>query len=134
MNREEAIKIINKVGEDFGWQMGKISANYENGYMQAIRDCKAMFAKFDNEVNGMVVNGKKMKMLKKSIYDECFDRECEECTFFDEWDETDDEIFCAIRDKDGNIPYNSNWDIESALGIEQFREDTKKIVTNAEVD
>lgn len=45
MTRAEVIKTIEKVGADFGWQMGKISANYENGYMQAIRDCKSAFYK-----------------------------------------------------------------------------------------
>ena len=43
MTKQEAIKIINKVGEDFGWQMGKVGANYENGYMKAIRDVKNAF-------------------------------------------------------------------------------------------
>lgn len=45
MTKQEALKIINQVGEDFGWQMGKVGANYENGYMKAIRDCKAVFQK-----------------------------------------------------------------------------------------
>lgn len=43
MTKQEALKIINQVGEDFGWQMGKVGANYENGYMKAIRDCKQAF-------------------------------------------------------------------------------------------
>ena len=43
MNNADVLKILNKVGEDFGWQMGKVGANYENGYMKAIRDCKQAF-------------------------------------------------------------------------------------------
>ena len=57
MTKQEALKIINQVGEDFGWQMGKVGANYENGYMKAIRDCKAVFQKDDHIVdsNKMIV-------------------------------------------------------------------------------
>jgi hypothetical protein len=43
MTKADVIRIINQVGEDFGWQMGKVGANYENGYMKAIRDCKQAF-------------------------------------------------------------------------------------------
>ena len=58
MTKEGAVKIVNQVGEDFGWQMGKVGANYENGYMKAIRDCKFALqnAKDDFvEVNKMIV-------------------------------------------------------------------------------
>ena len=51
---EETVKIINQVGEDFGWLIGKISANYENGYMKAVRDCKYAI-KHSVEVNKMIV-------------------------------------------------------------------------------
>ena len=57
MTKQEALKIINQVGENFGWQVGKVGANYENGYMKAIRDCKFALqnAKDDFvEVNKMV--------------------------------------------------------------------------------
>jgi hypothetical protein len=119
MTNKEALQKINKVGEDFGWLMGKVGSNYENGYMKAIRDCKAVFQKDDHivEANKMIVSAdkKKMKMVKKCIYEKCFLGECDGCIFFDEWDETDGEYFCAIRDNNGNIPYHTKWDIESAL-------------------
>ena len=34
---------LNQIGEDFGWQMGKVGANYENGYMKCNQDSKAHF-------------------------------------------------------------------------------------------
>ena len=58
MTKQEAVKIINKVGEDFGWLVGKISANYENGYMKAVRDCKFALQNAKDDfvgVNKMVV-------------------------------------------------------------------------------
>ena len=36
---------LNQIGEDFGWQMGKVGANYENGYMKCNQDSKAHFRK-----------------------------------------------------------------------------------------
>ena len=36
---------LNKIGENFGWQMGKVGANYENGYMKSNQDSKAHFRK-----------------------------------------------------------------------------------------
>ena len=45
MSNTDAIKTIEKVGTDFGWQMGKVSANYENGYMKCNQDSKAHFRK-----------------------------------------------------------------------------------------
>ena len=43
MNNADVLKILNKVGEDFGWQIGSVPTNYVNGYMQAVRDCKSPF-------------------------------------------------------------------------------------------
>lgn len=43
MKNADVLKILNKVGEGFGWQIGNVPTNYVNGYMQAIRDCKAPF-------------------------------------------------------------------------------------------
>lgn len=36
---------LNQIGEDFGWQMGRIGANYENGYMKCNQDSKSHFRK-----------------------------------------------------------------------------------------
>lgn len=62
MNRSEAIKTIEKVGEDFGWQVGKVGANYENGYMKAIMDCKFALQNakddFVEDNSGYFQNGK----------------------------------------------------------------------------
>lgn len=43
MKMEDVLRKINKVGEDFGKMMSCLPNNYCNGYMQAIRDCKAQF-------------------------------------------------------------------------------------------
>lgn len=43
LTRKEAIRRINQVGENFGWQVDKVPVNYCNGYMQAVRDCKVPF-------------------------------------------------------------------------------------------
>lgn len=48
-SNKEAIKKINQVGENFGWQVGRVPANYANGYMQAVRDCKAAFYGLEKE-------------------------------------------------------------------------------------
>lgn len=36
-----AQKKIEKVGKDFEWQVNAVPADYANGYLQAVRDCKA---------------------------------------------------------------------------------------------
>lgn len=59
---------LSLIGENFGWQIGRIGANYENGYMKSNQDCKTHFRKekikkdieaiindHSSEVNGMVV-------------------------------------------------------------------------------
>ena len=59
---------LSLIGESFGWQIGRIGANYENGYMKSNQDCKTHFRKekikkdieaiindHGGEVNGMVV-------------------------------------------------------------------------------
>lgn len=139
------IQQLNKVGENFGWQIGRIGANYENGYMKSNQDCKTHFRKekikkdieaiindHGGEVTEMVVNEDKKQMLGECIYHRCSYGECDECEFFNEWDDTDGDYFCAIRDKDGNIPYYQNWDMNSALGMDHIREVAKKVETNAD--
>lgn len=71
MTKQEVIKKLNKVGEDFGWQMGKVGANYENGYMQAVRDCKAAFYKDDVITNADKVRNMSDEELAKFIGDRC---------------------------------------------------------------
>lgn len=128
MTKADVLKILDQVGTDFGWQIGKISANYENGYMQAIRDCKARFYGLDHfvESNKMIdqvregtekveVNEEIKTMLKDCITEVCAYGECEECQFFNSKDTTDGDYFCAIRDEMGAIPYYREWDIKSAL-------------------
>lgn len=40
---------------------------------------------------------------------------CPDCDFFDPDDSTDGEFFCAIRDSDDLIPFDDEWDMESAM-------------------
>lgn len=114
MTKQEAIKIINKVGEDFGWQMGKVGANYENGYMKAIRDVKNAFEHIV-EANKMIVSEEKMRMLEENIKRMCESEECINCGFFNLSDEGFRTYPCSIMDKYKNLPFNTNWDFESAF-------------------
>ena len=43
-----AQKKIEQVGKNFEWQMAAVPAEYANGYLQAVRDCKA--ACYEEEV------------------------------------------------------------------------------------
>ena len=43
MNNAEAIKKIDAVGTNYAKYMPAMPTNYTNGYMQAVRDCKAQF-------------------------------------------------------------------------------------------
>lgn len=107
----------NQVSENFGLQIGSVPSNYANGYMQAIRDCKAPFHKDDSsQVGKIVVNAGKKQMIGECINHRCAYGECDECEFFNPKDSTDGDYFCAIRDDMGNIPYYREWDMESALG------------------
>ena len=40
---------------------------------------------------------------------------CPECEFFKLEDETDGEFWCAIRDKEKLIPFDDEWDMNSAM-------------------
>ena len=57
---------LSVVGGDFGWQMGKVSANYENGYMKCNQDSKAHFRKskikkdIEKLLEGDIVEANKM--------------------------------------------------------------------------
>ena len=114
MKNADVLKILNKVGEGFGWQIGSVPTNYVNGYMQAIRDCKAPF--YGKEHIGEANKKVEVKgMLRDCIKKVCEYGECDECTFFDAWDRKDGTYLCAIRDEKGNVPYYKDWDIESAL-------------------
>lgn len=41
--------------------------------------------------------------------------ECPDCVFFDPEDTTDGEFWCAIRDSENLIPFDDEWDVESAM-------------------
>lgn len=43
MKRQDALRKINQVGENFAKMMPCLPNNYVNGYMQAVRDCKVPF-------------------------------------------------------------------------------------------
>lgn len=79
MTNKKALQKINKVGEDFGWQMGKISSNYENGYMKAIRDCKVVFLKDDKKV---VTNADRIRNMSEEELAEflCKFDACQRCS------------------------------------------------------
>lgn len=57
----------------------------------------------------------KQKNLSKHIIRMCSHSDCNECDFFEPEDTTDGEYFCAIRDKDENVPYYMGWDMRSAM-------------------
>lgn len=40
---------------------------------------------------------------------------CPDCNFFKSEDDTDGEFFCAIRDSKKLIPFDNDWDINSAM-------------------
>ena len=91
MNNADVLKILNKVGEDFGWLMGKVGSNYENGYMKAIRDCKAVFQKDDHivEANKMIVtNADRIRNMSDEELLKFINYESPSCTeFCDEFNE-----------------------------------------------
>lgn len=61
----------------------------------------------------------KMKALENSIRNSCFDNYCDDCEFCDYDDKFADSETCGIRDSDGNIPWNENWNMNIALGFEE---------------
>ena len=86
MTKQEALKIINQVGEDFAWQMGKVGANYENGYMQAIRDCKSALNK---SVQKVETNADRIRNMSDEELEEFINYPCKfikteknACTFY----------------------------------------------------
>lgn len=92
MTKQEALKIINQVGEDFGWQMGKVGANYENGYMKAIRDVKNAFNHIVEADKMIVTNADKVRNMtdeelliflqnpcNETIKNGCIGRLCKDC-------------------------------------------------------
>lgn len=76
MTKAEVIKIINQVGEDFGWQMGKVGANYENGYMKAIRDCKQAFNHIVEANKMIVTNADRIRNMSDEELHEFLDSGC----------------------------------------------------------
>lgn len=41
--------------------------------------------------------------------------DCDDCEFFEPTDDTDGDFFCAIRDKQEEVPFRVGWDMESAF-------------------
>lgn len=54
---------------------------------------------------------------KDLVQHECSISGCGECHYFEPEDDTDGEYFCGIRDKDNKIPYYTDWDMSSAMGM-----------------
>ena len=64
----------------------------------------------------------KMKVLRNALYCICSENpSCDTCRFLDCDNERHDDYCCGIRDKHGNIPWHSNWKIEEALGIGEYK-------------
>ena len=53
--------------------------------------------------------------VARVLHHMCSYGECEDCEFFNPNDETDGTYWCGIRDMNGNIPYNEEWDMHSAM-------------------
>ena len=53
--------------------------------------------------------------IKELLHVMCGGTGCEDCILFKPEDDTDGEFFCAIRDKDKNIPADLQWDMGSAM-------------------
>ncbi|MCI8993151.1 MAG: hypothetical protein HFG80_10615 [Eubacterium sp.] len=54
--------------------------------------------------------------VKSVLYDMCkYGDGCSECEFFNPEDSVYDEFFCHIRDSKNLIPFDDEWDIESAM-------------------
>lgn len=62
----------------------------------------------------------KMKALEKALIKKCIYSNCYECDFFDEEDRgVEEEYYCGIMDGNGRVPYNDNWNMKIALGLEE---------------
>lgn len=58
----------------------------------------------------------KQLKVKEALYRMCGCSEgCPYCDFFKPEDETDGEFYCAIRDSNKLIPFDDEWDMESAM-------------------
>lgn len=58
----------------------------------------------------------KQRKVKEVLYLNCgYGNGCEDCDFFNPEDYTDGEFFCAIRDKEHLIPFDDEWDMNSAM-------------------
>ena len=93
---------LSVVGSDFGWQMGKVSANYENGYMKCNQDSKAHFRR-----------DKIKKDIEKLLENDFVDSN-------------------KMVDHSGYFQNGKDHIGEPNEMVDQFREDTKKVVTNAD--
>ena len=58
----------------------------------------------------------KIKQLKDLLHEMCeYGDGCEDCRFFNPEDDTDGEVFCALRDDAGRTPYDEFWHMGGAF-------------------
>ena len=58
----------------------------------------------------------KQKKAKEILFRICrYHDDCHECRCFKPKDETDGDFFCAIRDSNGLIPFDDEWDMADAM-------------------
>ena len=121
---------LNQIGEDFGWQMGRIGANYENGYMKCNQDSKAHFRKdkIKQDIEEMlsedhIVEPNKMIDLVEVV-------RCKNCRHWgtEVAGETDRVKCCEY----GKYMVGENGFCVYGEKTDQFRVLTKKVVTNAD--
>ncbi len=58
---------------------------------------------------------KKKELLKDIVIDMCFNADCFECRFINPHDEVKDNNFCHLRDSGKRVPYESEWDMDTAF-------------------
>lgn len=58
----------------------------------------------------------KQNKVKEVLYRMCgYGDGCPDCDFFKPKDKTDGEFWCAIRDSKKLIPFDDDWDMNSAM-------------------
>ena len=57
----------------------------------------------------------KREAIKIMLASHCMNTTCSECELFMPKDDTDDEFFCGIRDKNNLIPVDEEWDKEKII-------------------
>ena len=58
----------------------------------------------------------KQIQVKDVLYYMCgYEQGCPDCRFFNPEDDTDGHFFCHIRDDKGYIPFNEDWNMNTAM-------------------